>query len=98
MGSNIFKEIGQSVCDHFVFSVRRSVCFYYIQKVEYIQLSQDAKFYLLHLASMFVLQCRYSMKGILLESMEIRFDYRLLHGFTKSLVGRNGKKREGGIE
>ena len=56
--------------------------------------SQDAKFYLLHLASMFVLECRYSMKGILLESMEIRFDYRLLRGFTKSLVRRNGKKRE----
>lgn len=43
---------------------------------------------------MFVLECRYSMKGILLESMEIRFDYRLLRGFTKSLVRRNGKKRE----
>ena len=43
---------------------------------------------------MFVLECRYSMKGILLESMEIRFDYRLLHGFTQSLVRRNSKKRE----
>ena len=43
---------------------------------------------------MFVLECRYSMKGILLESMEIRFDYRLLRGFAKSLVRRNSKKRE----